>query len=145
MYASGGALVRYAAARAGDPGLDPDGGLLRLREAGRLTGQAVTGMAYEGHSGALAAVRELAGWLGIGLVNVTNVFDPDMIVVGGGVAELGELLLEPAREVVRRTAMSPNRDARIAKAMLGNTAGLVGGGLAAWAALGTAGDVVSDN
>ena len=143
MYASGGALVRYAGARAGDPGLDPDGGLLRLREAGKLTGRAVTDMAREGHPGALAAVRELAGWLGIGLVNVTNIFDPDMILVGGGVAELGELLLEPAREIVRRTAMSPNRDVRIATAALGNTAGLVGGGLAAWAALAPAGDAVS--
>lgn len=88
-------------------------------------------------------MRELAGWLGIGLVNVTNIFDPDMILVGGGVAELGELLLEPAREIVRRTAMSPNRDVRIATAALGNTAGLVGGGLAAWAALAPAGDAVS--
>jgi glucokinase len=85
----------------------------------------------------LEAVRELAGWLGIGLVNMTNIFNPEMIVVGGGVGELGELLLEPAREVVRRTAMAPGRDqVRVAAAVLGNKAGLVGGGLAAWEAFG---------
>lgn len=135
MYASGPALVRYAVARAGDGAMDPGGSLLGLRERGRLTGGAVTRLAQEGHLGALEAVRELAGWLGIGLVNVTNTFNPEMIVVGGGVGELGELLLEPAREVVRRLAISPSRDqVRIASASLGNRAGLVGGGLAAWAA-----------
>ncbi|MFH0915113.1 MAG: ROK family protein [bacterium] len=137
MYASGSALVRYAAARAGDPALDREDVLLALQEGGKLTGAAVTRLARKGHAGALDAVRELAGWLGIGLLNMTNIFNPEMIVVGGGVGELGELLLEPAREVVRRTAITPNRDqVRIAAAMLGNRAGLVGGGLAAWEVLG---------
>jgi len=136
MYASGPALARYAAARAGDPTLDPGGALLGLREEGNLTGGAVARLARDGHPGALEAARELAGWLGIGLVSVTNVFNPEMIVVGGGVGELGELLLEPAREVVRRMAITPNRDqVRISPAVLGNRAGLVGGGLAAWEVL----------
>ena len=137
MYASGSALVRYAVARAGNHALDPGDALLGLQEGGKLTGAAVTRLAREGHPGALEAVRELAGWLGIGLVNVTNIFNPEMIVVGGGVGELGGMLLEPAREVVRRTAITPNRDqARVAPARLGNRAGLVGGGLAAWEVLG---------
>jgi glucokinase len=82
-------------------------------------------------------VLELAGWLGIGLVNMTHVFDPEMIVVGGGVGELGELLIGPAREFVRENAMPPARDrVLVAPAKLGNEAGLVGGGLAAWEAFG---------
>jgi glucokinase len=133
MYASGPALVRYAITCAGHPRMDPKGSLLALRERGKLTGGAVARLAREGHPGALEAVRELAGWLGVGLVNVTNTFNPEMIVVGGGVGELGELLLEPARDFLRENAMAPGRDqVRVASAVLGNKAGLVGGALTAW-------------
>lgn len=137
MYTSGRALVRYAAARAGDPKTDPSGELTALQEQGRLTGGAVARLAMAGDKAALDAVNELAHWLGVGLVNMTNAFDPEMIVVGGGVGALGELLLSPARELVRKLAIPPGRDGvRIAAARLGNRAGLVGGALTAWQALG---------
>lgn len=140
VYASGRALVRYAAARAGDKSSDLSGELTTLQEQGRLTGGAITRLAQAGDRGALDAVHELSRWLGVGLVNVTNTFDPEMIVVGGGVGELGELLLEPARAMVRELAMLPGRDrVRIASARLGNHAGLVGGALAAWQKLGEPG------
>lgn len=136
VYTSGRALIRYAAARAGDPDTDPSGELTALQDQGRLTGGAVTILAAAGDKAALEAVNELARWLGLGLVNITNAFDPEMIVVGGGVAALGELLLAPAREVVRKLAIAPGRDkVRIETAMLGNRAGLVGGALAAWDSL----------
>jgi glucokinase len=71
---------------------------------------------------------------------MTNAFDPQMIVVGGGVSALGELLLTPAREVMRKLALPPGRDnVRVAAAALGNRAGLVGGGLTAWEWLGEGG------
>ncbi len=137
VYTSGRALVRYAAARAGDPKSDPSGELTALQEQGRLTGGAVARLAMAGDRAALDAVDELAHWLGVGLVNMTNAFDPEMIVVGGGVGALGELLLTPAREWLRKLAIPPGRDTvRIAAARLGNRAGLVGGALMAWQALG---------
>ncbi len=137
MYASGMALGRFAEVRAGDERTDPTGALSRLRKQGRLTGREVSRLAREGDTGALGVVQELAGWLGIGLVNITHVFDPEMIVVGGGVGELGELLIGPARAFVQEHAMPPARDrVRVAPAKLGNKAGLVGGGLAAWEAFG---------
>lgn len=137
MYASGSALGRFAQVRAGDERTDPTGALRRLQTRDRLTGREVSRLAHEGDPGALGVVRELAGWLGIGLVSMAHIFDPEMIVVGGGVGELGELLLGPARDFVRENAMSPARDrVRIEAAKLGNEAGLVGGGLAAWEALG---------
>ena len=137
MYASGPALARYASARARDVERDPDGALLALRERGELNGGMVAKMAREGHQGAVEAVRQLGDWLGIGLVNIANTFDPEMIVVGGGVGELGELLLHPAREHLRKFAMPPGRDhVQVAAAKLGNKAGLVGAGLAAWKAFG---------
>lgn len=133
MYASGPALARYASARARDVERDPGGELLSLRERGELTGASVARLAGQGHPGAIEAVKQLADWLGIGLVNLTNTFDPEMIVVGGGVSGLGEMLLHPAREWVRKDAMPPGRDrVRVEAARLGNNAGLVGSALLAW-------------
>ncbi len=133
MYASGSAFVRYAVAWAGDLERDPEGALLSLQSRGKLTGGAVTRLAGSGHPGAVEAVRQLAGWLGIGLVSIVNVFDPQMIVIGGGVSELGELLLAPAREHVHKVAMPPGRDrVQIVSAKLGNRAGLVGAALVGW-------------
>ena len=133
MYASGPALARYASSRARDPERDPNGTLIALRERGELNGGVVSKLAREGHPGAIEAVKQLADWLGIGLVNIANTFDPDMIVVGGGVGELGELLLRPAREFLRRTAMPPgSEEVQVAAAKLGNRAGLVGAALATW-------------
>jgi len=104
-----------------------------LREQGLLSGGAVARLAREGHRGAVEAVQQLAEWLGVGLANLTNIFNPEMIVVGGGVGELGELLLRYAREHLMKNAMPPGKDqVRLAAAELGNKAGLVGAGLAAW-------------
>jgi glucokinase len=138
-YASGRSLVRYAAARAGDSQTDPSGELTALQEQGKLTGGAVTRLAQAGDKAALEAVQELARWLGVGLANVTNIFDPEMIVVGGGVGDLGELLLAPARDGLRKLALPPGRDrVRVECALLGNRAGLTGGALTAWRTLGDA-------
>ena len=133
MYASGKALERFARDRAGSSRDDPDGLLAGLHVQGALDGKAVSGLASEGHLGALAAVAELAGWLGTGLVGLVNAFNPEVVVVGGGVSRLGDLILEPAARMVRETALAPNRDqVRVVPAALGNHAGLVGGALAAW-------------
>lgn len=138
MYASGKALERFARERAGRPGDDPQGTLARLRDEGLLDGTAVSRLACERYPGALSAVAELAGWLGVGLVNMANIFNPEVIVVGGGVCSLGDLLLLPAERILRETAMAPNgHQARVVSAALGNLAGVVGGGLAAWDFLAT--------
>lgn len=137
MYASGRALARYAAARMGDALADPDGELRGLHRRGVLTGEEVAGLARRGYPGALEAVRELAEWLGAGLVGIANTFDPEMIVVGGGVSGLGEALIAPARDRVRESAMAPARDrVQVASALLGNEAGMIGAALVAWQALG---------
>lgn len=134
MYASGRALVRFAADRAGDRMTDPLGTLASLLQEAKLDGVAVGELVNTGYPGALAAVQELAQWLGIGLVSLANIFNPEVIVLGGGVSDLGDLVIEPARKILHATAMAPNRDqALIVRAMLGNLAGLVGAGLEAWA------------
>ncbi len=137
MYTSGPALARFAGERSGDPVLDPDEELKRLSREGVLTGQAVAELAERGHPGAVAAVDELSGWLGVGLVSLANTFDPQMIVVGGGVSGLGEALIARARDHVRENAMPPARHrVQIATARLGNAAGMIGAALVTWGTLG---------
>jgi glucokinase len=58
--------------------------------------------ARAGDASALEAIRILGERLGVGIANAINVFDPEQIVIGGGVSAAGELLLEPARAVARR-------------------------------------------
>ena len=71
-------------------------------ERGMGDGHAVVAAAREGDPDALDALRILGEALGVGLANAINTFDPDLIVVGGGVSTAGELLLAPAREAALR-------------------------------------------
>jgi glucokinase len=114
QYASGNALVREAIAAGGF--------------AADVTGEQVTEAARRGDPVALRCFQRVGGWLGIGLVNVVAVLDPQRIVIGGGVIDAGELLLAPARETFRHTL--PGRgyraEAEIVPALLGPDAGIVG-------------------
>jgi glucokinase len=93
-------------------------------------------LANEGDSDAVAILAEIGSRLGAGMVSLVNIFNPELIVVGGGFAAAGDLLLEPARERVAREALSPAREfVRIVRAELGTAAGLVGAGLVAFEAL----------
>ena len=93
--------------------------------------------AKEGDAAARGALAEIGRRLGAGLVTIINVFDPELIVVGGGFAAgAGDLVLEPAREFAVAESLSPlNELLRIVPAELGPEAGLVGAGLVAFEAL----------
>ncbi|HEV2655470.1 MAG TPA: ROK family protein, partial [Ktedonobacteraceae bacterium] len=74
-------------------------------------------------------IAEAAEALGVGLVNIIHIFNPELIVLGGGVSQIGEMLIEPARRVVEARAMPVPRDAaHIVMAELGTDTGLVGAG-----------------
>lgn len=111
QYASGTALVRYARER----GLSAEG-------------PEITAAAEAGDERAVASFAEVGRWLGHALADIAAVLDPGMFVIGGGVADAGELLLGPTRETFR--AMLPGHLHRpfadIRQAVLGNAAGLVG-------------------
>jgi glucokinase len=67
------------------------------------------------------------------MVNLVNIFNPEMIIVGGGVAQMGDLLLEPARRVVRERAFQLSAQAvRIVPAQLGDNAGVLGAAVFAY-------------
>src|SRR4051794_28501752 len=71
-------------------------------ERGIGEGHAVVAAARTGDPGALESMRILGEALGVGIANAINTFDPDLVIVGGGVSTAGELLLRPARESAQR-------------------------------------------
>jgi glucokinase len=87
----------------------------------------VTEMARSGDEAASELVRRAGRHLGAGITSLVNAFNPEVVVVGGGVMAAGELLLGSAREVVERRALRPSRElARIVPAALGEEAGMLG-------------------
>jgi glucokinase len=77
--------------------------------------------------------------LGAGIGSLVNIFDPEVVVIGGGFAAAGDFLFEPAREVMQREVLAPENDrVRIVRAELGTTAGLIGAGLLAFDAASSA-------
>ena len=93
-------------------------------------------LADEGDARAIEILTVLGRHLGAGIATFVNIFNPEVVVVGGGFSAAGEYLLGPAREVVAVEALAPARDlVRIVRAELGTAAGLVGAGLVAFEAL----------
>jgi glucokinase len=130
VMASGSALVRYASLRVARR---PDTALGLALEAGRpLTGPLVTELAHDGDPVALEAIGLVARHLGVGLANLVNMLNPEVIVIGGGVIGAGEMLLAPARAELQARALPPARDAvRVVQAAFGEEAGLIGAALLA--------------
>jgi glucokinase len=99
--------------------------------AGKESVEAVFEAAAEGDQRSLAAIGEVAKYLGIGLANAVTVIGPDTIVVGGGIAAAGELLLGPLRDAIReRVTLVPLEKVDVLPAELGSFAGAIGSGLA---------------
>jgi len=92
-----------------------------------------------GQAGDGEAVEALAGigrYLGAGIASLVNIFEPELVVVGGGFGAAGELLLGPAREVLAVEGLEPARDTvRIVQAELGAEAGVIGAGMVGFEAL----------
>jgi glucokinase len=88
--------------------------------------------ARDGHAGALAALDLLGRRLGVGVANAINTFDPDLVVIGGGVSSAGELLLGPAREEAARHVLTGvGTRTQIRQARYGPSAGVRGAALLA--------------
>jgi glucokinase len=90
-------------------------------------------LAAEGDSRARDILDGIGRHLGAGIASLVNIFDPELVVIGGGFAAAGDFLLEPAREVMKRDALAPDGGrVRIVRAELGTAAGLIGAGLIAF-------------
>jgi glucokinase len=126
-----------AIARAGQRAVteEPDSEIARLAggDPWRATGELVTQAAQGGDEAAVAILATVGRRLGEGIAGLVNVFDPEVVVIGGGVGEAGDVLLDPLRraflESVEGAEVRP--DVPIVPAQLGNDAGAIGAGLLA--------------
>lgn len=103
--------------------------------AGQRSFDDVVAAVREGDERALEALRRAAAYIGIAIANLTIFLTPQRVVVGGGVAEAGDVLLEPIRQEVERRAgrVAPLHAIEIVRATLGADAGAVGAALASTA------------
>jgi glucokinase len=123
--ASGTALAREAARVARER---HDSRLAEAAADGvELVGPLVTELAYDGDEAAVEVLALIGTRLGVGITGLVNAFNPQVVVIGGGVMAAGDFLLEPARAEVAARALPPSRDeVRIVTAEFGVEAGMVG-------------------
>jgi glucokinase len=94
-------------------------------------------LANEGEQRAIEILDGIGRHLGSGIGTLVNIFNPELVVIGGGFAAAGDFVLEPAREVMRREALAHAGDRiPVVRAELGTAAGLIGAGLVAFDAVG---------
>ena len=94
-----------------------------------ITPYIVAVAAKEGDPVARQIFRIMGEYIGMGLTSVVNLLNPEKIIIGGGVAEAGDILFEPIRETIAKRAMTIQREVEIVPAQLGNTAGVIGASL----------------
>ena len=124
QYASGTAIINRIIELADEEGIRNP--LVERLRSGELIGMRAMNEAVSDPL-ALEAIREAGEFLGWGIVNLLNLLNPAMVVIGGGVSEMGDLLLDPAREIARTYSLRGESDpVRIVKAKLGNDAALLG-------------------
>jgi glucokinase len=131
QYCSGNALLRDARSRIGaEPTVLTE---LCGGDPTRLTGPMVSAAAADGDLVARAAFTRIGEWLGVGLANLVAAFDPEVVVIGGGVSEAGDRLLEPARDTLARSLVGVGHRTvpPVLRAVLGPEAGLIGAALLA--------------
>lgn len=122
--ASGSAIAREASRRlaAGEKSLLHDRGAYSA-----ITAETVGEAAGKGDRLATEVIKAAGYYLGIGLANIIKIFNPEMVVIGGGVSNLGNMLLEPARRTARRLSFElPFSAVHIVRSKIGTAAGAVG-------------------
>jgi glucokinase len=123
-YASGTALGREARAAAER---QPDSVLgSMLAQGHQVDGKAVTEAALAGDPASIGVFDLVGRRLGVALVSFANIFEPEVIVIGGGVIAAGDLLLDPARRELSERALPPMKEIPVRAAELGQDAGMIG-------------------
>lgn len=123
-YASGTAIGRQGREAAET---HPESALGQLLAEGReIGGREVTEAARQGDDAAVGVINTVGHYLGNAIVSLCNVFQPEVVVLGGGAMAMGELILEPVRKELQARGLRPNRDATVVAAKLGPAAGMIG-------------------
>ncbi|MGH8897937.1 MAG: ROK family protein [Egibacteraceae bacterium] len=128
--ASGTAIGRVAREALAAGAVPPDSALRQLQE---VTGKAVTVAAQAGDRFAVELLARCGFWLGVGIASLVNALDPEIVVVGGGAMQAGQLLLKPALAATadRLTGAGHRPAPPVVRAQLSDDAGLVGAALLA--------------
>lgn len=136
QVASGQALDRMAE---GAARLHPEGPIARASGGAAASGRDVVLAAVQGDPGAVTILETVGRRLGEGLAGLANILDPEAIIVGGGVAEIGPPILDPARASFLEAVEAPDHrpEIPILSAELGNDAGAIGAAAMALERLGT--------
>lgn len=122
--ASGTALAREGAAAAA---AQPDSAIAANAAGGVVEGRHVTDAALAGDDVAIGVMAMIGTRIGVALSSLANVFEPEVFVIGGGVASAaGDLLLDPARAELASRALPPMNEVRVEAAELGSEAGMIG-------------------
>ena len=83
--------------------------------------------ARQGDKKAIAVIEETAHYLAIGIANLVNIFNPELVIVGGGVSKMRELLLDPIRKEFKKYALTLTaKNVKIVRAKLGSESGMLG-------------------
>ncbi|MFH1390361.1 MAG: ROK family protein [Candidatus Margulisiibacteriota bacterium] len=98
-----------------------------VRKRAGMDGASVELAARQGDKKALAVINETAHYLAIGISNLVNIFNPELVILGGGVSKMRELLLNPVRKEFKKYALYlPAKSVKIVRAKLGTNAGILG-------------------
>ena len=124
-FASGNAIGRAGAEAARH---SPDSGLGAALAQGReITGGLVAELAHDGDEAAIEVLAEAGRWLGLGIVTLVNALNPELVIVGGDLAQAGAVLLDPIAASIDRHAVAPAaREVQVAQGMLGERAEVLG-------------------
>ena len=130
-YASGtglGRLARQAAARG-----DFDGAINEAGSASSIRGEHVHALVAKGDPDALAVLHELCRYTAVGVANLVHVLDPEVVVIAGGLVDIGEPLVRGIEEWTHRLVLGGDlrRKVRVVAAQLGSQAGAIGAALLA--------------
>jgi glucokinase len=129
QYASGNALLRDAREliRTSSPMAHRLSDLVE-GDAGALQGPQITDAARDGDPLSTELLADVGRWLGVGLAGLAAAFDPSCIIIGGGLSEAGDLLLDPTRQAFSRslTGRGHREEPVIVRAELGPNAGFIG-------------------
>ncbi len=106
----------------------PDSMIATLAGSDDITGRQVAEAAMQGDPAAMSIFEQVSRRLGEGIAGLVNILDPEAVVVGGGVAEVGDLLLGPARSAFLASVEAPDHrpEVPLLPAALGSDAGAVG-------------------
>jgi glucokinase len=123
--ASGTALARYAREAVEN---EPGSALAAAAAGGEtLDGALVSGLAEQGDPAAIQVLGRVGFYVGVGMTSLVNIFNPEVFVVGGGLMQAGDFIMEPARKVLAKRGLRPNRDVvRVTTARFGPEAGVIG-------------------